>query len=244
MKFGVVVFPGSNCDHDAFHAIGGVLQKPVEFLWHGSEDLAGCDAVILPGGFAFGDYLRTGAIARFSPMTRSVERFARNGGLVIGICNGFQILLEAGLLPGAMLRNQGLRFLCRYVHLRVETANTPFSCAARRGQIFKIPIAHMEGNYFCDEAKLAELERNDQIVLRYTTPEGRLQESANPNGSLNAIAGICNRERNVFGMMPHPERAVEAPLGSADGLVIFQSMIQSLTQSAGSEAEVKVSAQA
>lgn len=242
MKFGVVVFPGSNCDHDAFHAIGGVLQKPVEFLWHGSEDIAGCDAIILPGGFAFGDYLRTGAIARFSPVMRSVDRFARNGGLVIGICNGFQILLEAGLLPGAMLRNQGLRFLCRYVHLRVETTDTPFTCAARRGQILRIPIAHMEGNYFCDETALAELEANDQITLRYTTPEGQLEESANPNGSLNAIAGICNRERNVFGMMPHPERAVESPLGSTDGLVVFQSMIKSLTQSAGREAEVRVTA--
>lgn len=244
MKFGVVVFPGSNCDHDAYHAIGGVLQKPAEFLWHGSEDLAGCDAIVLPGGFAFGDYLRTGAIARFSPVMRSVTRFARNGGLVIGICNGFQILLEAGLLPGAMLRNQGLRFLCRYVHLRVETTNTPFTCAAKRGQVLKIPIAHMEGNYFCDDRALAELEGNDQIALRYSSPEGELEKSANPNGSLNAIAGICNRDRNVFGMMPHPERSVEASLGSTDGLVIFQSMIKNLTQPAGSEAEVRVSAPA
>lgn len=244
MKFGVVVFPGSNCDHDAYHAVGTVLHQPVEFLWHGSENLAGCDAVILPGGFAFGDYLRTGAIARFSPVMRSVERFARRGGLVIGICNGFQILLEAGLLPGAMLRNQGLRFLCRYVYLRVETTKTPFTCAARRGQVLKIPIAHMEGNYFCDDRTLAELEGTDQIVLRYTTPAGEIDESANPNGALAAIAGICNRERNVFGMMPHPERAVEASLGSADGLVIFKSMINSLAQSAGSDAEVKVSAPA
>lgn len=244
MKFGVVVFPGSNCDHDAFHAIGGVLHKPVEFLWHGSQNLADCDAIILPGGFAFGDYLRTGAIARFSPIMRSVERFARNGGLVIGICNGFQILLEAGLLPGAMLRNQGLRFLCRDVRLRVETVNSPFTCAARHGQILKIPIAHMEGNYFCDEKTLAELENNDQIALRYTTTEGKSEESANPNGSLNAIAGICNRERNVFGMMPHPERAVEAPLGSSDGLVIFHSMIKTLTQFPNREAETKVSAPA
>lgn len=244
MKFGVVVFPGSNCDHDAFHAVGGVLQKPVEFLWHGSKDLAGCDAIILPGGFAFGDYLRTGAIARFSPVMRCVERFAQNGGLVIGICNGFQILLEAGLLPGAMLRNRGLRFLCRDVHLRVETVNSPFTCAARRGQILKIPIAHMEGNYFCDKKTLAELENNDQIALRYTTAEGKIEEPANPNGSLNAIAGICNRERNVFGMMPHPERAVEAPLGSSDGLIILQSITKSLTQSPNREAEAKVSAPA
>ena len=244
MKFGVVVFPGSNCDHDAYHAVGTVLRQPVEFLWHGSEDLAGCDAIILPGGFAFGDYLRTGAIARFSPVMRSIERFARQGGLVLGICNGFQILLEAGLLPGAMLRNQGLRFLCRYVYVRVETANTPFTCAARSGQVLKIPIAHMEGNYFCDDRTLAELERNGQVVLRYTTPAGEIDEAANPNGALAAIAGICNRERNVFGMMPHPERAVETPLGSADGLVIFKSMLNSLEQSAGNDAEAKVSAPA
>jgi phosphoribosylformylglycinamidine synthase subunit PurQ / glutaminase len=244
MKFGVVVFPGSNCDHDAYHAMGAVLRQPVELLWHRSENLAGCDAIILPGGFAFGDYLRTGAIARFSPVMRSVGQFARRGGLLIGICNGFQILLEAGLLPGAMLRNRGLRFLCRYVHLRVETTDTPFTCAARRGQVLKIPIAHMEGNYFCDEKTLAELKRNDQIVLRYTTPEGKIEESANPNGSLDAIAGICNPERNVFGMMPHPERAVEAPLGSADGLVILRSIMNSVAQSAGSDAEVKISAPA
>jgi phosphoribosylformylglycinamidine synthase subunit PurQ / glutaminase len=244
MKFGVVVFPGSNCDHDAYHAMGAVLHQPVELLWHRSENLAGCDAIILPGGFAFGDYLRTGAIARFSPVMQSVGQFARRGGLVIGICNGFQILLEAGLLPGAMLRNRGLRFLCRYVHLRVETTNTPFTCAARRGQVLKIPIAHMEGNYFCEEKTLAELRRNDQIALRYTTPEGKIEESANPNGSLDAIAGICNRERNVFGMMPHPERAVEAPLGSADGLVILRSIVNSAAQSAGSDAEVKISAPA
>lgn len=244
MKFGVVVFPGSNCDHDAYHAVGTVLRQPVEFLWHGSEDLVGCDAIILPGGFAFGDYLRTGAIARFSPVMRSIERFARQGGLVLGICNGFQILLEAGLLPGAMLRNQGLRFLCRYVYVRVETTNTPFTCAARSGQVLKIPIAHMEGNYFCDGRMLAELERNDQVVLRYTTPAGEIDEAANPNGALAAIAGICNRERNVFGMMPHPERAVETPLGSADGLVIFKSMLNSLEQSAGNDAEAKVSAPA
>ena len=244
MKFGVVVFPGSNCDHDAYYAVGAVLHQPVEFLWHRSEDLAGSDAIILPGGFAFGDYLRTGAIARFSPVMRSVERFARQGGLVIGICNGFQILLEAGLLPGAMLRNRDLRFLCRDVYLRVERTDTPFTCAARRGQILKIPIAHMDGNYFCDDKTLSELERNDQIVLRYTTPEGRIEKSANPNGSLDAIAGICNRDRNVFGMMPHPERAVEATLGSADGLVIFHSIIKSLAQPVGSEAEVKVSAPA
>ena len=239
MKFGVVVFPGSNCDDDAYHAVGAVLGQPVEFLWHRSEKIPGCDAIILPGGFAFGDYLRTGAIARFSPVMRAVERFARRGGLVLGICNGFQILLEAGLLPGAMLRNRGLRFICRQVHIRVETTDTPFTCAAQRGQVLKIPIAHMEGNYFCDADTLAGLERNDQIVFRYTAPDGRLDDAANPNGSLAAIAGICNRERNVMGLMPHPERAVEAPLGSADGLVIFRSMVDSFIRSARRDAVVK-----
>lgn len=236
MKFGVVVFPGSNCDEDAYHAVSAVLGEPVEFLWHRSENIPGCDAIILPGGFAFGDYLRTGAIARFSPVMHAVERFARRGGLVLGICNGFQILLEAGLLPGAMLRNRALRFLCRDVHLRVETTNTPFTSVAQRGQILKIPIAHMEGNYFCDAKTLEELGCNDQIVLRYATPEGEIEDSANPNGSLAAIACICNRERNVFGMMPHPERAVEASLGSTDGLVIFRSMVNSLGHSARSTA--------
>lgn len=232
MKFGVVQFPGSNCDDDAFQAIRTVIGQPVEFIWHQSKDLGGCDAIILPGGFAFGDYLRTGAIARFSPVMKSVDRFARSGGLVLGICNGFQILLEAGLLPGAMMRNQGLRFLCRQVHIRVEQTDTPFTSAATPGQVLEIPIAHMDGNYFCEPTTLAELERNNQIVFRYVRADG--SEAAidnredNPNGSLRAIAGICNRERNVLGLMPHPERAVETPLGSADGLVIFRSMVQSL----------------
>jgi phosphoribosylformylglycinamidine synthase I len=232
MKFGVVQFPGSNCDADAFHAVGAILRQPVEIIWHQSENLAGCDAVILPGGFAFGDYLRTGAIARFSPVMKAVERFARGGGLVLGICNGFQILLEAGLLPGAMMRNQGLRFLCRQVHIRVEATDTPFTCAATRGQVLKIPIAHMEGNYFCEAAELAELERNNQIIFRYARPDGgdagADDREANPNGSLHAIAGICNRERNVLGLMPHPERAVEVSLGSADGMVVFRSLVASL----------------
>ena len=230
MKFGVVVFPGSNCDHDAYHTISKVLGQPVEFIWHQTEHVDGFDAVVLPGGFAFGDYLRTGAIARFSPVMRAVERFARDGGLVLGICNGFQILLEAGLLPGAMLRNAGLRFVCRSVHLRVETAQTPFTAAARVGQVLEIPIAHAAGNYFCDSATLAELERNGQIVFRYSTPDGREEPAANPNGSLANIAGICNRERNVLGLMPHPERASEARLGSEDGLVIFRSMVGSFAR--------------
>jgi phosphoribosylformylglycinamidine synthase len=232
MKFGVVVFPGSNCDHDAYYALGQVLHQPVEFLWHQSQRVAGIDAIVLPGGFAYGDYLRTGAIARFSPVMRSVEKFARDGGLVLGICNGFQILCEAGLLPGVLVRNAGLRFICRQVHIRVETNDTPFNGAATPGQVLQIPIAHAEGNYFCDETTLAELERNRQIVFRYTTPDGREESAANPNGSLANIAGVCNRERNVMGLMPHPERAVEAALGSADGLVIFRSLIQSLTQQA------------
>ena len=232
MKFGVVVFPGSNCDHDAYYALGQVLHQPVEFLWHQSEQLSGFDAVILPGGFSYGDYLRTGAIARFSPVLRAVEKFARGGGLVLGICNGFQILCEAGLLPGALVRNAGLRFICRPVHIRVETTDTPFTATARRGQVLEMPIAHADGNYFCDAAMLAELERNQQIVFRYTTPDGREDAAANPNGSLANIAGICSRERNVVGLMPHPERAVETAIGSSDGLVIFNSLIESLTRRA------------
>src|SRR5579862_7451216 len=240
MKFGVVVFPGSNCDHDAFHAIGHVLQKPVEFIWHQSEDLQNCDALILAGGCSYGDYPRTGAIARFSPLMNSITKFAKDGGLVLGICNGFQILLEAGLLPGAMMRNFGLRFLCRHVHIRVERTDTPFTGAAHRGDVLKIPIAHNEGNYFCDPATLTELERENRIIFRYAHPDGTdcaeavRQDTAsvefdrenNPNGSLRAIAGICSRERNVLGLMPHPERAVESPLGSSNGLVIFQSMVE------------------
>ncbi len=232
MKFGVVVFPGSNCDHDAYYALGQVLHQPVEFLWHQSQRLSGFDAVILPGGFSYGDYLRTGAIARFSPVMRAVEKFARGGGLVLGICNGFQILCEAGLLPGALVRNAGLRFICRPVHIRVETTDTPFTAGARRGQVLEMPIAHSEGNYFCDAATLAELERNRQIVFRYTTPDGREDAAANPNGSLANIAGICSRERNIVGLMPHPDRAVETALGSSDGLVIFHSLIESLARRA------------
>jgi phosphoribosylformylglycinamidine synthase I len=232
MKFGVVVFPGSNCDHDAFHAVGHVLQRPVEFIWHQSENLQGCDAIILPGGFSYGDYLRTGAIARFSPVMKSVEKFANSGGLVLGICNGFQILLEAGLLPGAMMRNSGLRFICRHVYMRVENTDSPFTNAASKGQILKIPIAHSDGNYSCDEATLAELEKNRQILFRYTTPDGKDDNTGNPNGSMANIAGICNRERNVAGLMPHPERAVESALDSEDGLVVFRSMMEALVGAA------------
>ena len=232
MKFGVVVFPGSNCDHDAFYAIGSVLHKPVEFIWHQSQDLANCEAIILPGGFAHGDYLRTGAIARFSPVMKSVEKFAKSGGMVLGICNGFQILLEAGLLPGAMMRNSGLRYICRPVHIRVEQTDTPFTSAAQKGQILKIPIAHSDGNYHCDAATVADLEKNRQIVFRYTTPVGSNDSAGNPNGAVQNIAGVCNRERNVAGLMPHPERAVESALGSSDGLVIFRSMVEALVGTA------------
>jgi phosphoribosylformylglycinamidine synthase len=232
MKFGVVVFPGSNCDHDAYYALREVFHQPVEFLWHQSEEVNGFDAIVLPGGFSYGDYLRTGAIARFSPVMRAVEKFARGGGLVLGVCNGFQILCEAGLLPGVLQRNAGMRFVCKQVHVRVETTETPFTVAARRGQVLQMPIAHGDGNYFCDEATLSELDRNQQIVFRYATPEGREDAAANPNGSLANIAGVCNRERNVLGLMPHPERAVEAALGSADGIVIFHSLIESLMRQA------------
>jgi phosphoribosylformylglycinamidine synthase I len=232
MKFGVVVFPGSNCDHDAYYALDKVFHQPVEFLWHRSEEVNGFDAILLPGGFSYGDYLRTGAIARFSPVMRAVEKFAHGGGLVLGVCNGFQILCEAGLLPGVLQRNAGMRFVCRQVRVRVETTETPFTAAARKGQVLRMPIAHGDGNYFCDKATLGELERNQQIVFRYTTAEGREEAAANPNGSFANIAGICNRERNVMGLMPHPERAVEAALGSSDGLVIFRSLIESLTRRA------------
>jgi phosphoribosylformylglycinamidine synthase len=233
MKFGVIQFPGSNCDDDALHAIRDVIGQPAEFVWHQSENLAGFDALILPGGFSYGDYLRTGAIARFSPVMSAVTRFAKNGGLVLGICNGFQILLEAGLLPGAMTRNKALRFLCRQVHVRVENTDTPFTSAAQPGQVLQIPIAHMEGNYFCDAATLADLEQHRQIIFRYSAPDGSVDPAnpaTNPNGSLAAIAGICNRERNVLGLMPHPERACELPLGSADGLVILRSMVDALAR--------------
>ncbi|PYV44949.1 MAG: phosphoribosylformylglycinamidine synthase I [Acidobacteria bacterium] len=231
MKFGVIIFPGSNCEHDVYHTIGKVLQQPVEFIWHQSRDLAGCDAVIVPGGFAYGDYLRTGAIARFSPVMEAVNRFAARDGLVLGICNGFQILLEAGLLPGAMLRNKGLKYVCRHVYVRVEAADTPFTSRAQKGQVLCIPVGHMEGNYFVDSETLQQLENNHQVIFRYSSAEGEITEAVNPNGSLANIAGICNHSRNVLGMMPHPERASEAILGSDEGLIIFESMVSALVHS-------------
>ena len=229
MKFGVLVFPGSNCDHDTFHVLAEITRQPVTFLWHDSEDLQNVDAVLVPGGFAYGDYLRTGAIARFSPVMQSVRKFADAGGLVLGICNGFQILTEAGLLPGALMRNAGLKYICKQVHLRTVTTDSPFTNLLQPDKVLRIPIGHMEGNYYCDDQTLRELQAEDRIAFRYSTPDGRITPEANPNGSLDNIAGVLNKGRNVLCMMPHPDRSSESILGSADGLAIFQSMIGTLT---------------
>jgi len=225
MKFAVVVFPGSNCDSDAYYAVTHVLGQSAEFVWHKDASLKGADVVILPGGFAHGDYLRTGAMARFSPIMTAVRAFADRGGPVLGICNGFQVLLEVGILPGAMLRNRGLKFRCEHVHIRVEETDTPFTLRAARGQVLRIPIAHGEGNYFADPDTIARLERNHEVIFRYTTADGVVADEANPNGSVASIAGICNEARNVVGLMPHPERACEPALGSADGLVLLESVV-------------------
>ncbi|HSQ19429.1 MAG TPA: phosphoribosylformylglycinamidine synthase subunit PurQ [Blastocatellia bacterium] len=230
MKFGVVMFPGSNCDHDTYHVISKVIGQPVDFIWHRQNTVSDCDAVILPGGFSYGDYLRTGAIARFSPVMGAVKEFASRGGLVMGICNGFQILCEAGLLPGALLRNKNLRFICDYVNIRVEATDTPYTSRCRHRQVLSVPIAHGDGNYFCDAETLAELQRENRIIFRYSDANGGLADEANPNGSLDNIAGICNRERNVLGMMPHPERASEQVLGSSDGRIIFYSLADTLAE--------------
>jgi len=224
VKFGIVTFPGSNCDYDAYAAVKHVLGEDVDFLWHKSSDLAGSDIVILPGGFSYGDYLRSGAIARFSPIMQEVVAFANSGGLVVGICNGFQVATEVGLLPGALIRNAHLRFSCKQTLLRVENAETPFTCACTKGEILEIPIAHGDGNYYNFEGNIAELEANNQVAFRYVNAAGEVVPGANPNGSINNIAGIINREGNVLGMMPHPERAVESILGSADGLKVFESV--------------------
>ena len=229
MKFAVIVFPGSNCDHDAYHAAHHVLGQDAEFIWHKDTSLKGADVVIGPGGFSHGDYLRTGAIARFSPIMASVSEFAARGGPLLGICNGFQILCEAHLLPGAMLRNRDLKFHCEHVSVRVEQTDTPFTGAARRGQVLRLPIAHGEGNYYADAETIAALESSGRIIFRYCDAAGHVTETANPNGSLHAIAGICNEGRNIVGLMPHPERACESPLGSKDGLVLFESVLQSLS---------------
>jgi phosphoribosylformylglycinamidine synthase subunit PurQ / glutaminase len=228
MKFGVLVFPGSNCDHDTYYAIEAIARQPVTFLWHETHDLENCDAIIVPGGFAYGDYLRTGAIAKFAPVMQEVKRFADSGGLVLGICNGFQILCESGLLPGALLRNAGLKYICKQVFLRVETSETPFTSDCHKDEVLKIPIGHMEGNYFCDPETLKTLKRQERIVFRYSNEAGAITPEANPNGSLDNIAGICSEGRNVLGMMPHPDRSSEALLGSADGFKVFHSMAGAL----------------
>jgi phosphoribosylformylglycinamidine synthase len=228
MKFSLVVFTGSNCDHDAYHAAKHVLGQDAEFVWHKETSLKGADAVILPGGFAHGDYLRTGAIARFSPIMPAVVDFATQGGPVLGICNGFQILLEAGLLPGAMLRNRELQYRCEHVIVRVEQTDTPFTLRASNGQRLRLPIAHGEGNYYADPAVVADLEATRRVIFRYCDANGNATDEANPNGSVNNIAGICSDRRNVVGLMPHPERACEGPLGSADGLVLLESVVTAL----------------
>ena len=224
MKFGVVIFPGSNCDHDCYYAIRTVTGKPVEFIWHQDTSVNGFDAVILPGGFAYGDYLRTGALAKFSPVMQAVREFADKGGLVIGICNGFQILTEAGLLPGALMKNSNMKYICKFLQLRTETTDTPFTNQLTKGQVLNVPIGHGEGNYFADEDTLKELEGNGQVAFRYLE---------NPNGSIHDIAGIVNKGRNVLGMMPHPDRSSEQLLGSTDGKLIFESMVNALAGSRG-----------
>jgi phosphoribosylformylglycinamidine synthase len=223
MKFGVIVFPGSNCDHDAYYAVAHNLAQRAEFIWHSDTSLGGVDAVILPGGFAYGDYLRCGAIAKFSPVMRAVREFAASGGPVLGICNGFQILVEAGLLPGALIRNRGLKFICRQVHLRAVTRDSIFTSAIQPGQVLRLPIAHGEGCYYADDRTLDQLEAEDRVLFRYLD---------NPNGSLRDIAGVLNRERNVMGMMPHPERASDPLMGSDDGLAIFRSVLNAMPVSA------------
>ncbi|MFA5911049.1 MAG: phosphoribosylformylglycinamidine synthase subunit PurQ [Vicinamibacterales bacterium] len=228
MKFSVVVFPGSNSDYDAFYAASHVLGEDAALVWHKDTDLQGADVVILPGGFAHGDYLRTGAIARFSPIMGAVKAFADRGGPVLGICNGFQVLLEAGLLPGAMVRNDRIKFVSKMVPVRVEQTDTPFTVACASKQVLHMPVAHGEGNYYADPETLAALEANRQVVFRYSNAAGEVSPASNINGSLNNIAGICNRQRNVVGLMPHPERATEAQLGSADGRVILASAVKAL----------------
>ncbi len=228
MKFGVVQFPGSNCDFDTFHVLRNVMKRPTVLLWHKDHDLQDVDCVVLPGGFSYGDYLRAGAIARFSPLMQEVKAFARKGGHVLGICNGFQILLELGLLPGAMIRNKNLKFLCQHVHLRIESEKTDFTRAGRKGQVLRLPIAHFDGNFFAPARVLSGIERHRQVVFRYCDSAGNVTEEANVNGSLRNIAGVRSREGNVLGLMPHPERASEALLGSQDGRTIFSSLILSL----------------
>lgn len=230
MKFGVVVFPGSNCDYDTYYVLKNVLSQKTVVLWHKGHDLRGVDCVVLPGGFSYGDYLRSGAIAKFSPLMQEVGEFASRGGYVLGICNGFQILLELGLLPGAMLRNKNLKFLCQFVYIRVENDQTAFTCKSKKGLVLKIPIAHFDGNYYAPPETLRVLKKQRQIVFRYCDEKGRASEASNVNGSLDNIAGLINRNGNVLGLMPHPERASESFLGSLDGRIIFKSMISCLSR--------------
>jgi len=230
MKFGIVVLPGSNCDHDTLHVTHDLLGAEVEVLWHKDTDLKGVDCVIVPGGFAYGDYLRAGALAKFAPIMEPIRRHAAAGGMVFGICNGFQVLTEAGLLPGALMRNANLRFAGKDIHVRTEETDTPITCELQKGQVLRMPIAHGEGNFYADDATLDDLERNRQVIFRYCDSEGRVISEANPNGSARNIAGICNRARNVFGMMPHPERCAESLLGNADGLGVFKSIAASLAR--------------
>jgi len=225
MRFGIIIFPGTWSDRDCYYSLNDILKQKVDYIWHKETDLSGYDCVVLPGGFSYGDYLRPGAIARFSPVMSSLETFASQGKLVIGICNGFQILCESGLLPGVLLRNVHLEYRCQWTHLKVENKSTAFTSQCRNGQTLKIPISHYEGNYYADDATIAELEAGGRVVFRYSTPTGRVSASANPNGSLHNIAGIINKEGNVLGMMPHPERACESLLGSVDGNVIWESII-------------------
>lgn len=228
MTIGIIVFPGSNCDHDAYHALKHVMGVETKFIFHKETDLSGIDSVIIPGGFSYGDYLRSGAIARFSPVMQAVQEFAANGNPVLGICNGFQILLESGLLPGAMLHNQQLRFTCKQIYLRTESRNTVFTSEIPQDKILQVPVAHGEGNYYADEDTLKKLIENDQIIFSYVGPNGENDSIFNPNGAIKNIAGICNQNRNVLGMMPHPERAMESMLGSSDGKYIFESLLKSL----------------
>lgn len=228
LKFGVVIFPGSNCDYDTFFVLKDVLKQDTSLLWHKEHDIKNVDCIVLPGGFSYGDYLRSGIIAKFSPLMQEVKEFALNGGLVLGICNGFQVLLELGLLPGAMLRNKNLKFLCQFVHIKIENDNTLFTHKGKKGQVLKIPIAHYDGNYYTPPEKIQEIKKNNQIVFRYSETNGKLSEEANVNGSVENIAGLINKEGNIMGMMPHPERASEALLGSEDGRYIFESIISSI----------------
>lgn len=228
MTIGIIVFPGSNCDHDAYHALKHVMGVETKFIFHKETDLSGIDSVIIPGGFSYGDYLRSGAIARFSPVMQAVQEFAANGNPVLGICNGFQILLESGLLPGAMLHNQQLRFTCKQIYLRTESRNNVFTSEIPQDKILQVPVAHGEGNYYADEETLKKLIENDQIIFSYVGPNGENDSIFNPNGAIKNIAGICNQNRNVLGMMPHPERAMESMLGSSDGKYIFESLLKSL----------------